>query len=672
MVNHKSEKFQIGGFNYLCYGIHKLIRRYKWKSYRFTTKYHLRKINKTCNASYQSNKLIEQIETICYGNKENLAKHISITENEGIIARADKIMNQTYDLLGSGPTILDPVNWHIDFKTGFEWPYGKFYKDYVEVDLSTPADVKLPRELSRAHHFLHLGQAYLLTNNEKYTEEFVKQINNWIDENQLNYSINWACAMDVGIRAINWLYALNMFKTSDLVTDQLLKRIYNSLYQHGWFVMNNLEKIYKGNSNHYDSNLVALLVLGFLFKDSDQQALKWYNYAKYSTYEEIRFQILPSGVYYECSLNYTRLVNEIFTFSLIFLKHVGERIPSDVNYRIKLLHDFTSAYIKDNGLSPVIGDQDDGRLLPFGLEQNIDHRHLLGLSSAYFNDPILKSQCGDSLIDQFFYFSEDELNKYIALKPTTQKKESILYPDGGFYILRSEDTYMFINNSGQGKYLDDPFMGNGHTHADLLSFELNHLGQDIFIDPGSYAYTSNAAERNHFRSTRMHNTIMIDGKDIYELNDKNLFKFDSKCFPLLESTHSTPEYDYLEASHDGYQRMEDPVTHKRSFKLNKTSNKIIELVDTLVSKEEHQIDINFILHPNWQPSVAKNGFVLEFEDKVYTLRFKVNQSLDMQILSTYYSNQYGVKHPTKALRVSFTKSKGEQIIISVLSMEKSI
>ncbi|MEA4821996.1 MAG: hypothetical protein VB122_07235, partial [Erysipelotrichales bacterium] len=39
-----------------------------------------------------------------------------------IIKDADEALEHNFDLLGSGKTFLDPINWHTDFKTGFEWP----------------------------------------------------------------------------------------------------------------------------------------------------------------------------------------------------------------------------------------------------------------------------------------------------------------------------------------------------------------------------------------------------------------------------------------------------------------------------------------------------------------------------------------------------------------------
>ena len=179
-----------------------------------------------------------------------------------IIQLADSIVDHKFDLLGSGITKLEPLDWHKDFKSGFKWEKGKFYQDYIQVDLSNNADVKVPRELSRSHHLLWLGQAYLLTKNEKYVNEFIFQIENWIDENPIMKSINWGCAMDVSIRAINWIYALNMFINSVNISESFIKKINCSLFEHGWFIYRNLEKGIPNSGNHYVSNIVGLLYLG--------------------------------------------------------------------------------------------------------------------------------------------------------------------------------------------------------------------------------------------------------------------------------------------------------------------------------------------------------------------------------------------------------------------------
>ncbi len=68
-------------------------------------------------------------------------------------------------------------------------------------------------------------------------------------------SINWGCAMDVAIRAINWIWSLSLL--DDVVLSNDVKRdMYGSLYQHGWFIYRNLEgNRLRYNHNHYLSDL---------------------------------------------------------------------------------------------------------------------------------------------------------------------------------------------------------------------------------------------------------------------------------------------------------------------------------------------------------------------------------------------------------------------------------
>ena len=57
----------------------------------------------------------------------------------------------------------------------------------------------------------------------------------------------------------------------------------------------------------------------------------------------------------------------------------------------------------------------------------------------------------------------------------------------------------------------------------MISFELWMSGEPIFVDPGTYCYTSNKFERNRFRSTGIHNTLEINGEEI-KFNSKEIFK----------------------------------------------------------------------------------------------------------------------------------------------------
>ena len=83
--------------------------------------------------------------------------------------------------------------------------------DLCVVDLTNDADVKVPWELSRHQHFVTLGQAYVLTGDEKYAREFVAQLGAWMAENPPMLGVNWACTMDVALRVISWTLAWHLF-----------------------------------------------------------------------------------------------------------------------------------------------------------------------------------------------------------------------------------------------------------------------------------------------------------------------------------------------------------------------------------------------------------------------------------------------------------------------------
>lgn len=84
----------------------------------------------------------------------------------------------------------------------------------------------------------------------------------------------------------------------------------------------------------------------------------------------------------------------------------------------------------------------------------------------------------------------------------------IHFQDFGMYIYRSE-RYMATFRAGstgqKGK--------GGHAHNDQLSVCWSVKGENFLVDPGTYAYTSLPHRRNQYRSTAMHNTIGIEGRE---------------------------------------------------------------------------------------------------------------------------------------------------------------
>jgi hypothetical protein len=578
-----------------------------------------------------------------------LSAKINLEESESILVEANKLKQSIFNILGSGDKILSTIDWHADLKTGFRWEPGTFYKKYVQEGIDSESDVKVPRELSRCHHFLKLGLAYKLTGEDQYAGICVAQMLDWIIENHFLYSINWGCTMDVSIRAVNWIWTLGLIIGSDSLNKKSVEKIKISLYQHGWFIYRNLEKEWYNNHNHYLADLAGQIHLGLLFHKLNEPK-QWLEKGKEELFHEIRVQILPSGMSYERSTNYNRLVLELLLVPVILLKQNGHEIPQDIWFRLEKMFEFLMYSLKPDGTSPIIGDQDDGRLLPFGTESNIDYRYLLSLGAIIFNRDDFKKFGNGFNIYCLLLGGSNANEKFMALKEDGLTLISKAFPDAGFYIMRKDNDYMIFNAAGKGTY---PELESGtHTHSDLLSFELFALGKTFLVDPGSYVYTADPNQRMLFRSTKMHNTVTVDGESQNVIRKENLWNFERNAIPEVLNWESNETYDRIVARHNGFRRLNQPVLHQRSIIFNKQTRSWI-IKDELSGEGNHLFEwffhfdtgIDFTMKNNEVQTNCKDGKNLSFT-------FSGFQDISLKKEESFVSKAYGSKEPSKLLIAS--------------------
>jgi hypothetical protein len=161
---------------------------------------------------------------------------------------------------------------------------------------------------------------------------------------------------------------------------------------------------------------------------------------------------------------------------------------------------------------------------------------------------------------------------------------SAAFPDAGIYIMRSNRIYLAaacqpIGINGVG----------AHKHNDWLSFELCVDGHPIIIDPGTYCYTGNMEMRRLFRSTKYHNTVVIDEKEQIEIHNSMFALVNPHGEIRVLRWESENTHDLLEAEHTGYTRFAEPVTHRRRFLLNKAENDV-EITDTFIGEGNHSFE----------------------------------------------------------------------------------
>lgn len=575
--------------------------------------------------------------------------YVTDEERKAIITLADKTIANSFNLLGSGDKHLNPVPWSTDFISGHEWLSGTYYKKYCQVDLHQHFDVKIPRELSRFHFLLHLVLAFQFTKEEKYLAKAKELVLDWIEKNPLMYSINWGCTMDVGLRAINWIWGLSLCG-KDSFDEGFTNKVSGSLYQHGWFIYRNFEgHCFRSNNNHYYSDLAGLLHIAALFK-GDEQADEWYGYALHEFYRETRTQILPSGMDYEGSTNYHRLVLEILLTTLIMLKRTGEDIPSDIWFRCEQMFDTTYHLLMPNGEMPIVGDQDNGRCLPWGADGLNDYRYLMSVGAFLFGRDDFKVAGNGFNVYCAIFGGEKTYDHFMAIEMPMDKRQSMSIRDAGFVLMRHSRDYLLFNCDNQGLYRDSNTTLS-HTHSDWFSFVLCADGIPFIIDPGTHVYSSDALSRNIFRGTAMHNTIVIDGQNQSEVYEKKLWDMRRKGRVELLRWKSDDKKDEIACCHNGYGN----VMHQRGVMYDKAEEMWV-IDDLLTGEGEHCYEAHFHLDDGVIITHGEKSCLLEKSGKRLQFTFDSDSVFKVEIKETFLSKSYGLKEGGKEIVVAMNGS----------------
>ncbi len=589
-------------------------------------------------------------------DRDRLVGRIRAEHPEAIpatIRAAEAICAHRFDLLGSGPTALgSEIDWHRDFKSGYRWKPRTFYTRVRPGDVPG-ADVKVPWELSRFQHLATLGKAYWFTADERYAGEFIAQITHWIARNPPQFGVNWACTMEVAIRAFNWLLGYAFFHQARPVTPAFRREFAKSLLAHGRHIVTNLERGADGlTSNHYLANLVGLVGLG-LSCPALREAEAWTRFAVDEVFREMERQVHPDGADYESSIPYHRLVTEIFLAVALLCRKSGILLPAAFRQRLERMLDFTLSYTKPNGLAPQVGDADDGRLYvlaDYGTWDPRDHRHLLATGGECFDRDDLRGAAAGCTEEAIWLGGRSRPSG--PARPSRPSPGSRAFPDAGIYLMRDRDLYLLIACGPVGTR----GIGN-HKHNDLLSFELHADGQDLIVDPGSFVYTPDPVSRNRFRSTAVHNTVMIDNAEQNRFGEDGLFWLHADAQPRCLAWETGPEEDFFAGEHDGYARLAGPVLHRREIRLRKGARSL-EITDRLQGGGQHALAWNFTLAPGvtlrpvgeaqWEAAGPLARALLTLEEiKPGVAR----NAIRAEAAEAFVSPRYGVKEKASALRL---------------------
>ncbi|MBV8031884.1 MAG: alginate lyase family protein, partial [Betaproteobacteria bacterium] len=485
-----------------------------------------------------------------------------------------------------------PPRWNRDPKTGIEAPlaFGKLL-DYRDPDLV--GDIKYLWEPNRHLHLVTLAQAHALTGQRKYFDVIAEHLETWILACPYPYGPNWSSALEPALRLINWAIAWQL--TGGVLNEEqhgeLRERWLRSIYQHcrfvrGWF------SLHSSANNHLIGEAAALYVASVTWPHWGESRA-WREAAKSILEREALAQNAPDGVNREQAVSYQQFVFDFLLIAMLAGRANGEAFPPAYEARLEAMLDFVASIMDAGGNVPMFGDADDALVVRFdpAAAPSDAYRSMLATGAVLFGRGDFKRKGGrlDDKARWLLGAGVDErfgaLDAEKTALPTRQQ-----FPEGGYYILGCE-----LDTPGEIRVVADAGpLGYrsiaAHGHADALSFTLSVAGREFLVDPGTYAYHTQARWRSYFRGTGAHNTVRIDGVDQSEPGGAFMWlrKARAGCSLWLSSAQK----DSFEGWHDGYMRLPDPVKHRRLIELDKRERRIV-VEDTLEMAEEHEVELLF-------------------------------------------------------------------------------
>jgi uncharacterized heparinase superfamily protein len=526
-----------------------------------------------------------------YRDSSACALHVSSQELKGAdgelnrtIATATGWLNHRAGFFALRDVFLgEQIDWHRDYSSGIVGP--KKYSVLINHrDAKRLGDVKYIWELNRLHQLVFLALAATWTGKDAYKEEIRNETASWYEQNPFMIGLNWKSALEAGMRLISW--ALVWFIMGKADPKQTFHNTFLELiYQHQYFISKFFSK-YSSANNHLIGEMAALYISTVCWPYY-RESSSWRAFAREKLIEENRRQVEADGVGKERATEYQLFILEFFLLAGALGQAVGDPFPAEYWERVRRMAFFLSAMADRNGHLPLFGDGDSAQVVP--LSQSLEDR-LRSLTRLYMIDRRADVGGIEEDIKLRLLLWGQRPDQIPLLSDAVVHPELEVFPDGGYYVLAlsrgMDDEVIVVFDAGP---IGLPPL-YAHGHADALSFWLSYGGQEFLIDPGTFCYYTEDVWRAYFRGTAAHNTLRIDGVDQSIPGGRFLWRDIARSH--VEQFENGSGVLRVTGWHDGYQRLPDPVMHRRELRLLKTTRTLI-VTDFLDCKSSHAVEIFF-------------------------------------------------------------------------------
>ena len=483
-------------------------------------------------------------------------------------------------------------DWITNPSNGYKYDISKHWSEIA--DLSEVAgDIKYVWEKSRFSYLLTLIRYDFHTSND--LSEFVfSEIDSWIKANPINKGPNWRCSQEISLRIFNWCFALSYYRDSEALTEERWNRIQNVIYWSLHHVYHHIDFSRIAVRNNHAITETLFLALSNMMFPFIPETKKWSEKGRKWFEEEIDYQIYEDGTFLQFSMNYHRVVIQLFSlafsvsefFEKPFSKNVYQKAYKSLNFLYQCTQD-------ENGWLPNYGSNDGALFFPFSDSDYRDYRphlntlHKILIQKDIYNETFIQE---DSI--WFGEQKKSENNFQKLVKDFTPQS----FVNGGFYLLRQGDFFTFIRC---GNHKDRP------AQADNLHLDLWYKGENILRDSGTYKYNTNPEILEYFMGTKSHNSVMIENHSQMLRGGRFIWYYWTQAGKVV---WKQTENSYIfEGEISAFRFLKETVIHKRRIEISKIENKwfVSDQLNDMDHLEKRQI---------WHPNSAKISFESEGEE----------------------------------------------------------
>lgn len=583
------------------------------------------------------------------------APPLSERERDALLADAESILAGHVRLFADRRFDIGvPPKWNRDPDSGVTGP-SVFAGDIDITDRERVGDIKHVWELNRHLHLVRLAQAWALTGQARWLQALAQQLTSWLDQCPPSTGSNWTSSLELGIRLVNWslVWQLCGGEASPLFAGDAGERLragwLSSIHAHCRCIARHLSRHSSAN-NHLIGELAGLYVAASTWP-CWRASKGWRDQARCELEAQARAQYSRDGVNREQAFAYHVFSSELLMVAGLLGQATGDPFSRSYWTVLQRALRFLRSAMDVGGHVPMVGDADDGAVFRLDAAGGSRAAQLLALGEAVFGG-----------VDPAHPGTRWLLHALPGPRPDAAAHgidTGWCFPDGGYFVFGSG----FATGREIKGMLDCGPLGYlgiaAHGHADALALTLSVAGEECLVDPGTYSYWQDQKWRDYFRGTSSHNTVRVDHMD--QSVSGGRFMWLRKARATIERMPRSPHDFDFRGSHDGYQRLADPVRHVRSVRFNADTGALV-VRDEVSARRPHGVEIFWHFAPELKVVLTSTG--LSARGKNFTLQMQaVGADLKLELVRGaehpplgWISRSYESRQACDVLRISTVSS----------------